>query len=483
MGKGFGMVKEGASSLWEHINVGGAAETGGAAITGESMLDADSSLDHAATHAGASDGDRFHPSGATAEATHAGASDGDRFHTQTEATHAGASDGDRFHSGAATEATHAGASDGDRFHPNAEATHAGASDGDRFHSTETPTPETNPHIMDMEIKPGGSVERTIINQLREQGVPKPQAQKLADIWAHAYADRIGVPFEELNHVQPGDSLKLNIDPNNLEGSGIISLERAADNLHVDTPGAHVGGSHSGGFGHAPAGEAIPAAAHPEVSEAAVPGNGSVGVDPSQATTVEGGGVGNAESQAHNMSDGDRLHQTEVDSYQRVYGNGASEIMRNVHAMPESLQSHQGELLNLGGLKAVAEDAYNRALADGNDVSGARGAALESAKSAYESAYAKTFNTIARETFAGQQIEGGVSGLKAMEAAEFLGSENGQSQRIVELKNYVAGRYGENFSNPRSGENMFSWTTRMIKSTLESGGVEYKDYKLLDRGGK
>ncbi|MFZ2188323.1 MAG: hypothetical protein WAV73_02045 [Candidatus Moraniibacteriota bacterium] len=429
IGKGFGLMKDGATSLWEHVNVGGADESGGLAFASEP----------APVEVGTNPID---------------------------------------HADSAHEATHAGASDGDRFNPKMEATHAGASDGDRFSSVEAPVSAQG--ASEYVAAKGDSVERIMINQKIAEGMSPHDAETLA----HQIASNPDneETLKELGKIKPGQKVIVDWE------KGTVKVDRILG-AHVNTPDVPAGGTEV----HQPSVEKVMPVG-PDVSptpEAPVSAGVAPDVEP-HSSSVDSGvraqeGVENSSpnsnAQSHASADGDRMHQELNNEYQKVYGKGGAEILRNIQSMPESMQSHRGELLDLGRLKAAAEEAYTRAVSDTNDVSGARAAALESAKGGYEKAYAKAFNSLARETFAGQQIEGGVAGLKAVGAAEFLGSENGQSSKIVELKGYVAKQFGTNFSNPLPGENMFSWTTRMIKSSLEAGGVEYKNFKLLDRGGK
>jgi hypothetical protein len=412
IGKGFGLVKDGATSLWEHVNVGGADESGGLAFASEPapVEVSTNPIDHA-----------------------------------------------------------------DSAH---EATHAGASDGDRFGSAEVPV--STHGASEYVAAKGDSVERIMINQKIAEGMSPHDAETLA----HQIASNPDneETLKELGKIKPGQKVIVDWEKGTVKVDRILSA-------HINNPDAHAEGAGV----HQPSVEkAIPVG--PDVSATSeAPISAGVGPDVEPHSSSVDSGVGTQEgvengspdssAQSHASADGDRMHQELSNEYQKVYGKGGAEILRNIQSMPESMQAHREELLDLGRLKVAAEEAYTRAVGDTSDVSGARAAALESAKVGYEKAYAKAFNSLARETFAGQQIEGGVAGLKAVGAAEFLSSENGQSSKLVELKGYVAKQFGTNFSNPRPGENMFSWTTRMIKSSLEAGGVEYKNFKLLDRGGK
>jgi hypothetical protein len=370
--------------------------------------------------------------------------------------------------------THAGASDGDRFHPRTEATHAGASDGDRFNPVEAPT---NPNIKDLKIN--GSIERTIIRQLQEQGISKPDAGKFAHRMALKYVEDYNIAhpnapitFESLNHVQPEDNLKLNIDPNNLDKSGIVSFERASDNLH--TGGANATGIPNrpevGNSGRSPIAEAAEKPATPD--DAGVEKNVSDARQEAQRV-----------ARARSVDMGNSTIDTPTqEEYQKLYGRSeGAYVVENIQAMPASIRLHEGELFNLGKLKSVAEEAFNRASADTNDISYARRDALELAKRSYETAYADIFNKLARETFAGHPVKGGLIGLKNISADQFLEGDGGQNSKIMDMKNYIAKQFGEKFSEPEPRESAFKWVNRMIQETLKSGGVEYKNYKILDNG--
>ena len=67
--------------------------------------------------------------------------------------------------------------------------------------------------------------------------------------------------------------------------------------------------------------------------------------------------------------------------------------------------------------------------------------------------------------------------------KFLGpnGDGGGNPKIAELARYVSDQYGEKFIRPKAGESLENWSHRVIGKTLESGGVELKNFKLLDTG--
>jgi hypothetical protein len=98
---------------------------------------------------------------------------------------------------------------------------------------DVPNPEINANIAEVKIAKGGSIEKAIIKQLQERGVfNKVQAGGIAHRMALDYAKEHSISFVELNHVKPGDILKLEIDPDNLEGMKIADFERVSG-VHQD----------------------------------------------------------------------------------------------------------------------------------------------------------------------------------------------------------------------------------------------------------
>lgn len=92
---------------------------------------------------------------------------------------------------------------------------------------DVPNPEVNANIIEVEIPKGGSMEKVMIQQLQEQGISKKEAGKFAHRMALKYAEEHNISFAELNHVEVGDVLKLEINPNNPEGMKIANLERVS----------------------------------------------------------------------------------------------------------------------------------------------------------------------------------------------------------------------------------------------------------------
>ena len=203
------------------------------------------------------------------------------------------------------------------------------------------------------VKIHGSIERTTIDKLvKEYGVPKAQAQKLAHIMAENYAKEKGIPFDDLNHVQPNDMLKFRIDPNNIANSKIIELDRVSG----------ISGHHSPNIGgHGPSIEQPIITPEEDLSN----------IDDVQ----DAGSVDQVEPQGAAVEvpvEPTGPTPEEIAEFQRVHGNNGAEILRNIHSMPKFAQMFEGKMLHAGELKLVAEQAYERALADTNDISGAGG---------------------------------------------------------------------------------------------------------------
>ncbi len=96
-------------------------------------------------------------------------------------------------------------------------------------------PEVPRNIIDIDIKKGDSIEGNIIKQLDDHGIKGVKAENLAHNMALDYAKVHKIPFDQLNHIQPGDHLEFKIDPSDLKNSKIIDFERAA---------AHIKGAHN-----------------------------------------------------------------------------------------------------------------------------------------------------------------------------------------------------------------------------------------------
>jgi hypothetical protein len=367
--------------------------------------------------------------------------------------------------------------------------HSNASYGDAFHPTEAPV-STHGVYEHVAVK-GDNVEKMMIHQKMAEGMSRPDAEKLAHVIASNPDNEETI--KQLSKIKPGQKIIVDWEKGTVKVDRILGAHVNAPDVHAaGAPDAHIGASHAeGATMHHPAVEkAIPVDPN-NVEQPALEASTQEGVNPS-AEPVGGGaheGVGNDDSpdsnmQAHASADEDRMYQETTNEYNKAFGSYGAEVMRNIQAMPESMQAHQEEFLELGRLKVGAEEAFERALRDPGDITGVRAGDLELARTSYEAAYSKILNGLAVETFAGQEIEGGVAGLKAAGAADFLDSDYGQNDKILELREYVASQYGENFASVKSEDtSAFKWINRMLKATISLGGDDYKNFRIPQGTGK
>ncbi len=437
--EGFGLLKHGAGAVWEHINVGGADETGGMIHNASEQLHsgagAISSVEHATTHVGVPDGDRVHLGGTT------------------------------------TETSHAGVADSDKFHP-----------------TEAPVSGhgTYEHVA---VK-GDSVEKIMIQQKIAEGMNPHDAESLA----HQIASNSDneETIKQLSNLKPGQKVIVDWEKGTVKVDRVLGAHVNAPDVHAGAPDTqHVGVSHpEGAPTHHPAVEKVPPAdpnkiEHP-ISETSTQEGVNPNTEPASVSVHEGVETDNPDlnAQTHVSAEGDQIYQETTSEYNKAFGSYGAEIMRNIQVMPESMQAHQEEFLELGKLKMVAEEAFERASHDSNDFVGVRERDLELARTSYETAYSNILNKLAVETFAGQEIEGGVAGLKAAGAADFLDSDYGQSAKILELRRYVASQYGENFASVKPEDtSAFKWINRMLKAVISLGGDDYKNFRIPQGAGK
>ncbi|MEI7425546.1 MAG: hypothetical protein WCK16_01295 [Candidatus Moraniibacteriota bacterium] len=387
-------------------------------------------------------------------------------------------------------------------------------DGDsRLHPNEVPN---NPNIKELKIN--GSIERTIIRQLQEQGIPKAQAGKLADIWTHDYVKNynLGHPktpitFESLNHVQPVDDLKLNIDPNNLSKSGIISFERASDiNLNLQ----HTNIPHTGGVADNIKMNAISEQMEKEASEREfnnkITGSSgrsaeidtriaaqmnqeeisrkfndqlfgkakTIDINPENMPDPRGGLMPDtsisdfSELDSHmdkfpdNMSDTSSANLENIESNLADGARGADNSVADF-----SLQdNHIDNVADIQGIEiSLAEkvniekiaDIFDSSLFSGNSLSQQMLETKNLKGVDFYRAYREIYTKIINNTFS----ENGIIG---QDANEYL--ERSSNSKIDALIKYNSDHFGTQSVEPKSGENMGAWMTRMVDRALGSCGI-------------
>ncbi len=142
---------------------------------------------------------------------------------------------------------------------------------------------------------------------------------------------------------------------------------------------------------------------------------------------------------------------------------------------------QKEIIKAEELKKLAEDAYKRAkFFDKYNFTGARDA-LDVANKKYEALYQNIFRKISGDAFGESGIKGGLEGLKKIKAIDFISINEKNNPKFDQFLRYVQTHFGEKAVRVKSGETMFSWTSRVVGKIMASKGMEFDPYanKIYD----
>ncbi|MFZ2226300.1 MAG: hypothetical protein WA064_04490 [Candidatus Moraniibacteriota bacterium] len=320
------------------------------------------------------------------------------------------------------------------------------------------------NLLDVNFKKGDSIEKVLIQKMTDpQGMNlnKAEAGKLAHRMALQYAKEKGIPFEQLNHVQIGD--KITFD---LEHQKLVDLER----MHKMPGHAHnTGASHepklAGNHSQTGATEIHkPKLADINPTEHA-PQEKIIPVNPLEAqSNMPSGGQALREAalrdEAMQQSENStNLTPEEQLKYQKIAEANSELIQKNISSLPRFSRLFESDMLEVEKLRMLAHNGTPEAIA-------------------YENSYTELVKKMSQAIFTGNQAGENLDSLKNASADDYWQNDGKLNPKLIQLKAYVARKFGEKISDPRSGETVSKWAHRLTFKSLEAGGVELESFVKL-----
>ena len=292
-----------------------------------------------------------------------------------------------------------------------------------------------------------NVERIIIHQKLEEGMSRPEANKLAHLIA--------------------------TNPKNLESIEKLKLIHAGDKVIVDWENGTVkvdrlsgikGHSHSTGATeihkpkladinpteHAPQEKIIPV--NPLEAQSNMPSGGQ--------TLREAALRDEAMQQSENSTN---LTPEEQLKYQKIAGANSELIQKNIISMPKFAQAYGGDMLEVEKLRMLAHNGTAEAIA-------------------YENSYTELVKKMSQAIFTGNQTGESLDSLKNANADDYWKNDGKLNPKLIQLKAYVARKFGEKISNPRIDgippETVSKWAHRLAFKSLEAGGMKLESFVKL-----
>ena len=311
-----------------------------------------------------------------------------------------------------------------------------------------------------------NVERIIIRQKLAEGMSRPEANRLAHVIATNPKNLESI--EKLKLIHPGDKVIVDWE------KGTVRVDRLSGiKGHIHT--------HSTGASHEPK----LAGNHPQAGATEINKPKVGGLNPtehmSQAKTVPGSaGVENINEARSNMPSGgeaireaalrDEMMQKASENptggavnltpeEQLKYQASSEKIQKNIPSMPRSIRGFKDAMLNVEKLRIVAHNGTPAAVA-------------------YETAYIDIVKEMSEDVCFDDNAQTSLDSLKNASADDYWQNDGKLNPKVIQLKAFVARRFGEEISDPRSGETVPKWIQRLTCRTLKEGGVNLESFVKL-----
>jgi hypothetical protein len=353
--------------------------------------------------------------------------------------------------------------------PDKAPTQAGASDGSRFHPTEAGAGSLAHEFFnsgDVEIPKGSSIEREIIKRMQELKIPKAEAGKYAHRMVLRFIEESNgqTTLEKLNLVKPGEIIRFNIDPSNLDNSNIANFRGIA--------GPSIDISHAGGVAIDDARmTAITEQMEKEALERGETIGGQHSIDDRISDQMEKeaaernrpfiknhtiGETNVADMNPENMPDprGSLVPDTSAENMPDP--RGAEPIQSEAEILPTEMANIE-KIADIFGNRSFGGNNLAEQIADARNLTGAE----------FDRAYENIFRNIIGNTF----NESGVNNLNAREYLE------GNNSKIESLIQFNSEHFTDYSIEPKATETMGSWMSRNIAKALEACGVGYNRFKI------
>jgi hypothetical protein len=337
----------------------------------------------------------------------------------------------------------------------------------------------NKIINDVEVKPKisgdaltidkktgiNSIERGLIRKaMADLGISKKEAGTLASQMTKNYLD--SHPGENPNLVHDGDIIR-KVDFKNktydldrasgikghLHSTGASHEPRLAGN-HPQTGATEIHKPKLAGLNpaeHAPQEKIIPV--NPLEAQSNMPSGGQALREAALRDEAMRQSAENSTGGAVNLTPEEQLK----------YQASSEMIQKNILAMPRSIRGFKDAMLNVEKLRIVAHNGTPAAVA-------------------YETAYIDMVRKISEDVCSGDNAQMDLDSLKNAYADDYWQNDGKLNPKVIQLKAFVARRFGEEISNPRIGgtppETAPKWIHRLIVKTLQGSGVKLESLVKL-----